>query len=786
MHLILRKWALSVSAVLCILTLLVSGCASLEIVSDRAYNKLKNFLPAKKSADKKDSTAQDLGFAEQQYNLGKYDVAEFYFKKVMAKHPDDTKAIRRLPWVYLFQKRYDKSLTAFQRAYTHYRKDTVSLIGMGWSYYSLRNYELAMDAFAKAEKLSPDSYHVHKGKAFTYLALGREVDALQELGRIYNPDEVQSIIDFWNNSRIENPERLIETVPEQPETVSLFTLPVEHPRYPAPLMGGNETDTQAMNQAWGYYRNQSYQKAVDAFKDLPHLQSESLDALNGLAWSYLNLNQIRKAEKTFNDILRFYPNFIGALKGSKEVEKAKTQEAAYADFYYDEKKYNIARIKARDLKNKYPQWAYPLARLGFLELQEKDFNAARQLFQKALELGPEDPLALRGMKEIQKVLETGLYRADQALEQGDYKTAAWLYAEYIQEHPSAPQRSLAYAHKGLGWSQYRKRHYDLAVEKFLVAGRSKEYEVDAAKGAGLAYYEMEKYKDAAEFLKIAHNANPNDLDVAYKLDWSILRGWDSALASTYFEQSLKKYPLRASLYMGQGWILYKTNHPDMAVEYFLKAISLDPDFALTTTFSNHLAKERYGWQVYNSLGWAYYQNRNYIKSLEMFQTSIKSQPNKSEARKGMGYNLYALGKYELAATFLEQSLRINSDPTPVLETDYDSEEGYEHETTARTKLGRIYYQLDRPQEAIVQFNQELKLRPNQADALDGLGWSYLKLNRLAEARTAFAQSLQIQPLNSLSHKGLSEVKVKIATEKLDSNPREINAPVEIHPHDVTS
>ena len=47
--------------------------------------------------------------------------------------------------------------------------------------------------------------------------------------------------------------------------------------------------------------------------------------------------------------------------------------------------------------------------------------------------------------------------------------------------------------------------------------------------------------------------------------------------------------------MGLGWLHYKNKNPDLGVEYFLKAISLDPKFALTEEFRNLLKKERFGW-----------------------------------------------------------------------------------------------------------------------------------------------------------------------------------------------
>ena len=93
--------------------------------------------------------------------------------------------------------------------------------------------------------------------------------------------------------------------------------------------------------------------------------------------------------------------------------------------------------------------------------------------------------------------------------------------------------------------------------------------------------------------------------------------------SIYFEKILNEHPLLASPYMALGWIHYKNQNPDLAIEYFLKAISLDPDFALKPKFVELIAKERFGWQVYNSLGWTYFQNGKINKAMAMFKKSLK-------------------------------------------------------------------------------------------------------------------------------------------------------------------
>ena len=333
--------------------------------------------------------------------------------------------------------------------------------------------------------------------------------------------------------------------------------------------------------------------------------------------------------------------------------------------------------------------------------------------------------------------------------------------------------SLAHAYNGLGWSQFYKKKYPQAANKFKIARADREYFLESSRGLGLALYEVGEFKRAANALKPVVQASSNQLSLAYKMDMSILMSWDENAAQKYFTETLAHYPLRASLYMGLGWIHYRNKNPDLGVAYFLKAISLDPKFALTEEFKTLLAKERFGWQVYNRFGWAYYEKQDYNNSLIMFQKSMNEQPNKSESRKGIGYTMSKMGKLDQAAKYLNQALALNSDPNPVTEmvSGNDAIAPYTITTTTRTTLGNIMLKQNNPFEAVAIFQRELELRPNLATALDGLGWAYLKLNRLTESRAAFKAAAKYQPLNNSPYKGLREVKQQIANANISNSAK---------------
>ncbi|MDA0691139.1 MAG: tetratricopeptide repeat protein [Nitrospinae bacterium] len=713
---------------------------------------------------------KDLQFAQHQYNLQNYDVAEFYLKKTLLQSPDEPLALKLLPWTYFFQKRYDKALLAFERNHTIHPKDPNFLAGMGWCYLALNNDPQALITFLKAEKFSKVLYDISKGKAIIYLKQKNLEKALPELEKFYSSQEIESILAFWKSRGDQTKEASLPVIPNQPGAASLFSLPVEHPRYRSILWTFDPAENDALEVAWRYYNKKLYRRAIQAFQELPKPLLNSLDAQNGLAWSLLKTQKIIPAELVFKNISQTHPNFIGVVKGIEESENLKMVKAADAEYYLDLKKFRIAEKKIKALKNEFPDWAYPNVQLGMLELRKGNYDAAGEFFQNSLQLDPGNEKGLKGLEELEKFRQPELYEAQQNFKNGDFKEAASNYHSFIEgQQPQAPlTEPLARAYNGLGWSQFQKGQYEQALEKFKKSRKHVIYETDAIKGIGFSNYHLGRYTDASYFLKIAHAVYPEQKQISYKLDWSVMRSWENTRARQYYNRELQKDPLRPSLYMGLGWLHLKQDKPDLAVEHFLKSISLDPDSAISEEFFKFLGSQRFGWQVYNRLGWAFYQQGEFEKSKQMFQTSLKEQPHKSDSHKGMGYSLFRLRDYKAAINYLEQSLSINSKPDPITETisDETGKRPFKTQTTARTRLARAYFNLENYAEAIRHYQQSLRHHPDQADAYDGLGWVYLQLHRLNESRAAFTQAVKLQPMNSQSHRGLREVKQLQATRNI--------------------
>jgi tetratricopeptide (TPR) repeat protein len=726
---------------------------------------------AQKSPIVRNDKDQDFLFARHQFNRRDFSVSEFYLKKALANYPGDIRALNLLPWTYFFQKRFDKAIIAFGKAHTFNKRNPIPIIGMAWCYFSLKHYERALESFGHAERLLPGSYEVHKGRAFTYLEQKRQELAKQELLQIFDTNKIENIFEMWEQWDQNNPDAVWEIVPSSANSISIFTLPAEHPRYRSALWGlpAND-DLSELDAAWETYHHGKINNAIHQFEDLALKSKSDLDAVNGLAWSLLKAKQINKSEEIFKEILDLYPQFIGAVNGMNEIKEIKKRQAVYVQYYLDLGKYRLAQEKLDELLFRYKNWAHPYNQHGKISLAQKKYNLAKDYFKEALEKEPKNPVAIIGLEQVLKGVNKYLYKADQALKQGDYKTAALIYYDYVQEDENWPSDKFgtAHAYNGLGWSQFKKKQYRYAIKKFVKSVQHEDYKIDASKGLGLSLFAINEFKDAVPYLETALLHDPGNKELGYKLDWAILQSETPQAAKVYFEKILKEHPLLSSPYMALGWVHYKHGKSDLAIEYFLKAISLDPDFALSPKFIELLSKERFGWQVYNSLGWTYFQNGRNDKAMKMFKTSLNIQPNRSEARKGMGYIFFQLGRFNDAKKMFEQCLSLNPTPNPVFEliTGNNAIAPFKLQTTARTKLGRIHFLNGENPKAIALYMEELKQQSDQPDAYDGLGWAYLKQNRALEARAAFTMAIRLEPLNNSAQKGLREAKQAIAEERL--------------------
>ncbi len=703
----------------------------------------------------------NLEYARQQYLLQNFHVSEYYLKKTLVQNPQETDALFLLPWTQFFQKRFELALVSFSKIHSQYPRDSHALTGMGWCYFAMQFYEESLDAFERAGHFAPGAYQVIKGKGLALLALTRVEEAILELEKIFSKAETRSLTDQL--SRKPTLFAQLQMIPTESDSLSVFSLEPEKPRYRS-LLYPLELPTEhvPLGDGWDWYHKGFYKRALDSFDSLDKDYLKTLDGQNGLAWSYYRLGQLEEAQAVFRELLNRHPTFLGALEGMQAIEKDLNAKAEIPRHYFDLGKYRLAEIKYEDLRENYRHWAHPRAMLGKIALAESREEDAENFFEAALRRDPEDPVALDGLDQLDRMNATPVFKANRALRKKDFQSASYLYWDYIQSRGEVetPDNYMVHAYNGLAWSQLEKGLNDLAVENFDRVRHIPEFEYDVASGKGLAYYQAGDYAGAVEHLSRAELMRSDNNRVAEALDWSVLGAYPPEQAELFFLRRLQQHPRQASTYMTLGWVYYHNGNPDLGVEYFLKSISLKPELALSDEFIDMLKQERFGWQIYNKMAWEYYHREEYDTARRLFQAALVREPDNSESLTGLGYAWHRLGDLNLAQRFLLESLNQNNHPLPVEETltGADTTSPVTIQTNPRTRLGRIFLELGQHQAALEQFARVHLEHPDWPEVNDGLGWAYLGLGRLEESRASFDKAIQHQPLHAASKKGLRQIK----------------------------
>ncbi|MDP1675326.1 MAG: tetratricopeptide repeat protein [Bacteroidota bacterium] len=166
-----------------------------------------------------------------------------------------------------------------------------------------------------------------------------------------------------------------------------------------------------------------------------------------------------------------------------------------------------------------------LFRAGFQAFDSHEYDKAIQLFQKAMEINPNDPL-------LNNNLGSAYYKS------GNYGKAIQYLEKAIEINP---QYSMAFNNLGNVYSD--KGNIDKAIELYENAVDLNSENYLAYYNLGLAYY------------------NSGKKDKAIK----------------YYKKTIKINPTYSEAYCNLGVIYYDKDDYDEAIEYFSKAIELNPN-----------------------------------------------------------------------------------------------------------------------------------------------------------------------------------------------------------------
>lgn len=215
-----------------------------------------------------------------------------------------------------------------------------------------------------------------------------------------------------------------------------------------------------------------------------------------------------------------------------------------------------------------------------------------------------------------------------------------------------------------------------------------------------------------------NNSKPNPASYHYQMGLSYLgeRNYSSALFD--LSEAEKLDPENPDILYNLGLAFIGKKRPDLAEAKLLKAILLRPNFSVAR----------------NDLGVAYLDLKRWDSAIQQFKI-VKDDlfyDNSENASINLGLAYLGKGDYSKALDELQIVAAMNP-RNPV----------------ARLSLGRVWFAMDKNEQAITEFNRALEIYRDYGAAHHYLGQAQLKLNRIDAARASFREAVRLIPESEL-------------------------------------
>ncbi len=211
-------------------------------------------------------------------------------------------------------------------------------------------------------------------------------------------------------------------------------------------------------------------------------------------------------------------------------------------------------------------------------------------------------------------------------------------------------------------------------------------------------------------------SNPASYHYQMGLSFISERNYTGALKELTEAEKLEPDNPDVLYYLGYAYIGKK--RPDLAEPRLQKAIMLKPNNSTTRNLLGVVCLELKRWD-------------NAIQQFRIAKDDL-FYANNDDAAINLALAYLGKGVYLKALEELNAVLRNNP-----------------RKIQARVALGRVYFAMDRPEQAVVEYNKALEVFKDYGDAHYYLGLAYLKLQRIADARAAFHEVIRIKPDSEL-------------------------------------
>jgi tetratricopeptide (TPR) repeat protein len=686
-----------------------------------------------------------------------HDLAQKATTDALTKLPGNSALLTKRAWLYYDQKQYDQAVEAFLEAKSEYEfRNQIAWLRAEHQYAECE--QLIEAALARL----PNDVAILNLRGRLYLDREEYGEAVEAFDRTLEVDHqnVDAFVGKIQSWRRQSPpfDRAHKAIAE-----ALAKLP------------GNST--LLAEQAWVYYDQKQYDRAVEVF-----VQAESEYELEGEINSLRTQRRFAECEQLIEAALSRLPN-------------------------------NVAILDQR----------------GWLHFDQKHYKQAAAAFDQALGVEPGNEVALNGRSvslrvqrrfvEAEAAIQEGLGRLPKSVallnergwvyyDQARYEQAIEAFDQTLRARPGnedalqwkiralRSKRDFAGAEKAIeealalvpesaqilyerGKLHYDRDEYEKADEYYSKA-------ITNGPNYLLSYYDradalkrLNRGEDALEVLKGLMRERPDDLEVRNQLGWFYLARNDLSNAQKEFEAVLAEDPTSTVGINSMGAVYFNQGQYDRAEEEFRRALQVEPNDAAfhgnlawalvrqvreaspfpaasrqpatwlerikraatsLTGSDQHTAADclpeaeehcRGALQIdpnyheaYSCLGVIAFKRGKLIDSEDFLQTSVRLNP-KEASYVDLGALYVQMGRYEEAGKVLEKARQLNR-----------------NDARARLELGNLYLQTDRPKDAMHMFREAMAVDPKSEEAPRALAIALMRSGEYTEAGRVLRKAIR--------------------------------------------
>ncbi len=411
----------------------------------------------------------------------------------------------------------------------------------------------------------------------------------------------------------------------------------------------------------------------------------------------------------------------------------------------------------------------PFTYLGLLLLKQSKIDEAVDVFQKALEINPQDRQARRVLikcllsrgqetraaqlledallnepEDIEWLAEMGRITAD--LKQDE--EAAQIYRRLLQYYPEHPE-----AYQFLSIYHLQRKEWKAAAEQLKNLLKLEPDNMLAQRNSGLAWYELGRLDEARKHLFALIKSGKADAFTHFLMGTIYRKKGFNYLAAHELRLALQMDPEIVEAYLGLAGVLLEIGEEQPAVKVLKEACSKFPDSVQVLTscglallrlkfpeealkiFTQALQGSPKNARLYFYLGRVHLEMKKFERAVHDWQQAVKLDPDFAEAYNYLGYSHAERGlKLEQAVGWVKKALQL------------DSQNGY-----YRDSLGWAYYKQKKYGLALRELEQarEVMEKKGLVDPIiyDHLGDVYFQLGKPQKAEQAWRRALKGDPEN---------------------------------------